>query len=300
MVMFFEPLPTLQLVSDRGSDVVSTLTSGDVISLKCTPSASGTASILKIEADGANWTGGNCVELISDDANASFITCKNPTITRFQVQNDGDVVLSKDLTFNGSTPKIITTANTSFTFLPNGTGISIFGDAGSTSHSLNTNDDVFISGRLEVDGNTFFDSNAYYYQSLFCTDDVPIIMGSSGDWRLMHNTSQTVDSAMVTVGSESNAIILCQEADKDFDFAHAQQTNPTAFIHSSNQATNEWLSLTHNQTDGVIDCGTGTLNLGGTANVNFAGSSVTGSTVTHDAYVEMEVAGVLKKFMLGS
>lgn len=71
---------------------------------------------------------------------------------------DSDATLAGDLTLtSGAT--ISSTANGNITHLPNGTGYSIFGDAGATSHTLNTNDDVFVTGRLETDGIAYLDSD---------------------------------------------------------------------------------------------------------------------------------------------
>jgi hypothetical protein len=52
---------------------------------------------------------------------------------------------------------IVTTGNGNINLLPNGTGITKIGDAGNTSHSLDSNDDCLITGELEVDGATYFD-----------------------------------------------------------------------------------------------------------------------------------------------
>ena len=53
--------------------------------------------------------------------------------------------------------KIATISNANLSLVPNGTGYTIIGDAGTTSHSFNTNDDLLVSGRLEVDGVAYFD-----------------------------------------------------------------------------------------------------------------------------------------------
>lgn len=44
-----------------------------------------------------------------------------------------------------------------------------------------------------------------------------------------------------------------------FNFAHDIQANPTIFLHSVNQATDEWISFTHDQIDGLIQTGTGNI-----------------------------------------
>lgn len=50
-----------------------------------------------------------------------------------------------------------TTTNGNLSIIPNGTGYTIIGDAGTTSHTFNTNDDLLVSGRLEVNGITYLD-----------------------------------------------------------------------------------------------------------------------------------------------
>lgn len=59
----------------------------------------------------------------------------------------------------GDTPTISTESNANLSLVPNGTGYTIIGDAGVTSHTFNTNDDLLVSGRLEVDGIAYFDNN---------------------------------------------------------------------------------------------------------------------------------------------
>src|SRR3990167_6726353 len=157
--------------------------------------------------------------------------------------------------------------------------------------------------------------NAGIYQMLICngtTGDVDIwrpmrhvdnmfdYYGSGSDSFLCYYVSLTPDSLVMGLSADSRGLTIVDKTNYAFAWNHALQTNPTIFIHSVNQSTTQWISLTHNQTDGVIDCGTGTLNLGGTANVNFAGATRTATTITHDAYVELEVAGVAYKFMLGA
>jgi len=74
-----------------------------------------------------------------------------------------------------------TTSNGNITLLPNGTGITIVGDAGSTSHSLATNDDLFVSGKLEVDGTAHFDGTLRS-ETTFVTVGTHQIAGTV-DWR---------------------------------------------------------------------------------------------------------------------
>jgi len=42
-----------------------------------------------------------------------------------------------------------------------------------------------------------------------------------------------------------------------YDYGHSAQDNPTVFIHSDNNSQTEWLSFTHDQTNGVFGLGSG-------------------------------------------
>jgi len=70
--------------------------------------------------------------------------------------------------------------------------ITQIGDAGVTSHALNTNDDLYLSGRIEVDGYSYFDdlvylNGGYIYQVGYgCTmrlrsiiEEITVLIGNS-------------------------------------------------------------------------------------------------------------------------
>ncbi len=92
-------------------------------------------------------------------------------------------------------------------------------------------------------------------------DDINLRFGTSGDSSIRHSTVQTPDSLLLGVGAESNALIFCEQGDVAFDFAHALQTNPTLFIHSSAQSTTQWMGHAHDGTNGLISVGTGLIRL---------------------------------------
>lgn len=94
--------------------------------------------------------------------------------------------------------------------------------------------------------------------------DKSIVFGTNIDTQypqITYRTSQTPDTAFLTTGSIANSWIIAEGADVNFDFAHAQTTNPTLFIHSANQSTTEWGSLAHNQTNLVINSGAGGISI---------------------------------------
>ena len=136
------------------------------------------------------------------------------------------------------------------------TGYSKFG-TGSTSHSLGSNGDLLISGKIEIDGYAYFDNAIYTVSHIAMNDATYLKFGSGEDTAIGYNTAQTPDSLMLRLSNDSRGLIICSMNDAGFDFSHPQQTNPTLFIHSANQSTSEWISISHNQTDGVIDTGTG-------------------------------------------
>lgn len=100
---------------------------------------------------------------------------------------------------------------------------------------------------LQLGGSTALDLNG---NSLFFGQ-------AQGHGRIFNATGSTPDTVAITTGTTSNAFIIVEDADRNFDFAHALQTNPTLFIHSAAASTTQWISLTHDGTNGVIDVGTG-------------------------------------------
>lgn len=77
--------------------------------------------------------------------------------------------------------------------------------------------------------------------------------------RVEWNTTQTPDTGMFLTGTTSNHWVIAERQDSSFDFAHAQATDPTLFIHSHNQSTTQWLGLLHDGTNGTINVGAGSI-----------------------------------------
>ena len=72
--------------------------------------------------------------------------------------------------------------------------------------------------------------------------------------------SASRDQWFIGAGAElGRHFIFGEAANYATDYGHSAATDPVVFIHSASQATDEWISLSHNQTDPVIGCGTGTL-----------------------------------------
>jgi hypothetical protein len=97
------------------------------------------------------------------------------------------------------------------------------------------------------------------------SDDVGWEYGTSGDAQMRWSTGQaTANSLLLGVGVGSLAqggnIVIVNVANMGKDHDHAIATDPTLFIHSATDpdtANDEWISFTHDATDGLIQVGSG-------------------------------------------
>ncbi len=129
------------------------------------------------------------------------------------------------------------------------------GETGTPTQTLDVNS-LYIKSILEVDGMGYFDAG------LDINGGHLDVLGGyslvfSGVCQLKLGTSQTPDAMTMALPATGNSLIIMDFDNRDTDYAHAQQLNPTIFLHSSNPAVDEWISFTHDKTDGVIDTGTG-------------------------------------------
>jgi hypothetical protein len=102
---------------------------------------------------------------------------------------------------------------------------------------------------------------------LVAAADGGLVIGVNGG-RISQETAGTPDQSGLWTGSVGNAWIIAEEADRAFDFAHAAQVDPTLFIHSHNQSTAQWISLSHSGTGGFIRTGVGDINTQSLLNAN--------------------------------
>jgi hypothetical protein len=77
------------------------------------------------------------------------------------------------LTFSSALTKIESHDSANIQLLPNGSGLTQIGDAGSTSRGLDSNDDLFVSGEAEIDGALFCDGD--FYPPLYQQDAEPTL-----------------------------------------------------------------------------------------------------------------------------
>ncbi|MHC4649156.1 MAG: hypothetical protein ACYTBJ_27200 [Planctomycetota bacterium] len=148
---------------------------------------------------------------------------------------------------SGTGLELTTSSNNDISLVPNGTGIVNVG-SGSPSHLTPTSGELYVQGIAEFDQVIYGDTHILQSQA----NSLLGHSSSSYSRIVWQSAAQTPDTTLFTTGTVSNHIVICEYGDSSYDFAHAQQTNPTLFIQSANQSATEWISLAHNQTDGVI------------------------------------------------
>lgn len=132
---------------------------------------------------------------------------------------------------------------------------------GSDSHTLATPNDLFVSGQGEFDG-------ALYADAGITVNGGNIVLGNDWAWSGVTDvgnffgnlTSQTVDSMVFSLATGNRSIMMIEQGDQATNFGHTQQANPTLFIQSSDATTvADWISLAHDQTNGVLAVGGGAI-----------------------------------------
>lgn len=118
---------------------------------------------------------------------------------------------------------------------------SPFGAGGGAPFDPTAN--ITFSGNITFTGSTFWGGTASTFPN--CS------------W----NTTQTPDNWICALGTTSRGLVIIEAGDEAFDFAHAQQTNPTLFIHSAAQSTTQYLALFHDGTDARIQAGAGAVRI---------------------------------------
>ena len=135
------------------------------------------------------------------------------------------------------------------------------GDAGVTSHSLDADDDLLVTGELEVNGVSFFDNQLTMGNTLFMSAAIKITGGANVGSIDVSSTTQNPVAAGLWTGTSANLWIFGEDGDRAFNFAHPKQTDPTMFFHSNATDTTKWLSITYKNAtnEGLISTGNGSL-----------------------------------------
>lgn len=138
--------------------------------------------------------------LANGTANQNFQIDNNAGTMRFF--SPSNVIMQLSTTNIIANKPISTPSNTNLSLVPNGTGYTIIGDAGTTSHSFNTNDDLLVSGRLEVNGITYLDGVTTHGGVVASDTDSTDDLGTSSIYwantytdKLYLNATATLDGA---------------------------------------------------------------------------------------------------------
>jgi len=169
-------------------------------------------------------------------------------------------------------------------------GMALHVGTGSSSHSLtNSQNDTYITGKLEVDGTSWFDGatrhygNINSYSALVSYDNVPVVWGNVADVYMQYSTAQATSNTLLLGVDEDNgnSMIFTQENHRTKDHDHPAQSNPTLFMQSNEDPdTNntQYMALTHDGDAAIIDSGTDEINLEDTTyvagNLNIADHTV--------------------------
>lgn len=105
-------------------------------------------------------------------------------------------------------------------------GVVQIGSSFSTGHSLVAKEDLGVAGKLEVNGNAYFDS------TFFIADNQQLVFGNSSDTSFRWSTVQTNDSLGLHLGTTSKTLFVTDIANISKDHDHANQSDPTIFVHS--------------------------------------------------------------------
>jgi len=156
----------------------------------------------------------------------------------------------------------ISNDGTKTTFLGKTGDYNRIGVGTTTIHGLNSEKDLLITGELEVAQKTRFRDSMTFLSPGYI-GFVDTALGSS---RAYLKYEPTLTDFRLAMQDEAGNQFLIVNGDTSWgrNFDHGTQANPTLFIHSAiNPDTDntQWISLTHDQTDGVIKTGTGDLEL---------------------------------------
>ena len=89
------------------------------------------------------------------------------------------------------------------------------GDAGTTSHSLASEDDLLVTGKLEVDGHCFLDNATFVNKSLRIDSSAELYFGSSNESSLEYDLGQTVNTNIFGLSANSRNIIFTDIVNKE-------------------------------------------------------------------------------------
>lgn len=162
--------------------------------------------------------------------------------------------------------------------------------------SVFTTSSLWISGYLEVNNTSRFNSSVTFGSGATSIDSAQFLFGTGNDSVILYSTAQTPDSWLFGTSADSNGLVVVEKGDIATDFALALQTNPTVFVGSADAPNDktDFAYVTNNQTGSVF----GQLNEGATATAGksatlLAGNGGSGTTGGAGGVAEVKAAYAL-------
>lgn len=176
-----------------------------------------------------------------------------------QIRNSGSQTADVGIRIMGAFTASISTDAENLILIPGNDHITQIGN-GSTSHTLNTNNDLLVSGKLEANGTCYFDGAVYIGATTVFAGNIWYFTDTSNSSGMV--AYESTDETKLFLGSDHGRQLVIMDAGVSLshDFQHATPTDPTVYIHSATDPDSdatEWLSLAHDQTSGVISSGKG-------------------------------------------
>ncbi len=245
---------------------------------------------LKIDADGTNKDA--IIQFVLDTSNKFVMGVDDSAVldpfriapqtdlssdTYFEINSFGNVKVFENFTVDKitlDTYAIITTTDGNLTIVPGGDSATFIGDVGTPSSITKSNDNLYISNQLEVDGKTYMD-DILTIKSL--TPDAAAIQFFRSTTLMAYIAPYGDDGLHLTVRktdntANNNFIFTSNEfVSKNFDHS-IPSPDTTLFIHTGDpdKDNTKWISLSYlNATEeGLIDVGKGILRLNDDVNIS--------------------------------
>ncbi len=164
----------------------------------------------------------------------------------------------------------ISNDGTKTTFLGKTGDYNRIGDAGNTSHSLNSEDDLMVTGDLEVGGTIYLKVLEALRLSSDESSRIRFFKGANLASVIYTNYFQ--DQMTIYLGNEvGKQLVFGSSVSWWNDYDHTVQANPTIYMQSAtdpNIDNTQWMSLAHNTSNAVIGSGNGSVYIDADLQVN--------------------------------
>lgn len=155
---------------------------------------------------------------------------------------------------------ITTDTSTDLELRPGTGGITKIGNGTPGRLSTPTNNDLYVTGRVEIDGVLSTESDIVAYENITLLDNKYMSFGGSPNIYLKYSTAQDNHSFLTALHSDSYTWIITTTANVNKNHHPGILTNPTLKIYSATDVDSdatEWFALQHNGSNSVFFSGKG-------------------------------------------